>query len=223
MGLHDRWIHRLNSPHINTRQRQQGKEHMNEQQNATRPARSRFAFLRSDDGDMLMEALATMLIVALTIAAFSVAFVSVNQTQNRMQKNDIATQAARGVVEHAKSVDWDMLGYLPTDAGYAATFTDKGNTYETVTLNPAEVDPEVDRVKPTEEVTIRGTKVNIRTHVRRDGNGKSLLIFAQYRASGSTKTKTMRAHIAPDARSLSGAKTTGAAEQPADNHKWWGD
>lgn len=192
-------------------------------QNAT-PTRRWLAFLRSDNGDMLMESLATLLIAALTIASFSVAFVAVNQTQNRMQKNDIASQAARGVIEHAKSIDWDDLGYLATDPGYEPEFTHKGTTYQTVTLAPAEVDADVDRVMPTEEVTIRGTKVNIRTHIRRDGNGKTLLILARYGTRGdNSKTKVMSAYIAADARSLSGARNTGAERQPTDSHTWWGD
>lgn len=196
---------------------------MNAENENVKPARRWLSFLRSDNGDMLMESLATLIITALTIAAFSIAFVSVNKTQTSMQRNDIASQAARGVVEHAKSIDWGLLGFLPTDPGYRSSFSYNGTTYATATLNPADVDAEVDRVKPTETATIRGTTVSIRTDIRLDGNGKELIIRASYPHNGATKTKTVRAFIAPDARTASGAAKTGATLEPSDSHTWWGD
>lgn len=171
--------------------------------------------LRSDSGELLMESLGTLTVIAITLSAFSIAFIAMNQTQRTMHHGDIAAQAARGAIEQAKATDYNRLGFLTTDAGFRATVTEGPTTYNTVTITPADVVAGADRLLPQATTKIRGMDVTVRTDILATPKGREIIAAATYKSNGKTKTKTYKALVTPDLTTAAGAASSGVTEEPS--------
>ena len=118
-------------------------------------------FRRRDDGSLLVEAVVALALIAVLFAAFSQSSQSATQVQRTAQYSDIATQAAQGLIEQARSASWATVGFTGSEAGYTATGRD-GKPSVRVTLAP------MAGLVPTQIVTVNGLRLTLNTNVTWD-------------------------------------------------------
>ena len=110
-------------------------------------------------GNVLIEALVFMVVIAIAAAAFTVSATAGSKTQRSSASYDIASQASSGLLERAESLPWGDLGFADTDTGYTSSHDGRPTVRLT---NPASPD---DRIVPITETRIKGTDVEMVTHI----------------------------------------------------------
>ena len=177
------------------------------------------ARLSDDTGDVLMESLAALVIAAITIASFSIAFVNSTHTQRSQQFSDIASQAARGVIEQARSTEYALLGFVAAD-GAPSTFDGRPTV-----IAPAAT-AVTGRITPTQQVTVRGLQVTLNTNIVTSANtrGKDVHVQARYRVpNGETRIQEHVAYVAPAPAEPAAADVNGVTPMPSAGAEWYGD
>ena len=105
-----------------------------------------------DRGFSMFEVLVSMFMAALAITAVSLISVSTTKNQRASRSYDVATQAANGVVEVARSLQWKTVGFASIQPGYQGTYTDDTGVVRNTVSAPVGLPALV----PLSNVTVKG-------------------------------------------------------------------
>lgn len=105
-----------------------------------------------DRGFSMFEVLISMFMAALAITTVALISVSTTKNQRASRAYDVATQAANGMVEVARSLQWKAVGFASSQAGYQGTYTDDTN----VTRNTVSTSVGLSALTPLSNVTVKG-------------------------------------------------------------------
>lgn len=148
----------------------------------------------------VLEAIVFGMIAATAVVFFLTSTISSLNLQYDSASRDIGSQAARSVLEEAKSAPYAHLGFATTDANYRASWTHSGGTSSTITIP----DPgHTNRLMPVRTVTVAGRQVTLRTDIvaatAPSGAASSwpmklIGVTATWTTPGGTKTSTYTLH-----------------------------
>ncbi|BDZ52485.1 hypothetical protein GCM10025867_47260 (plasmid) [Frondihabitans sucicola] len=134
-----------------------------------------------DRGDILIEVLVVIVLLAITFSSFGQSAISANVSQRTAQYTDIATQFGQGVIEKAKSLQWKSLGFTTATSDYRAVGPAGQPTVNITDANVARVRDDatgrqVPALKPLDTVSAAaaGPVKNLQLVVRTDVTWKAL-------------------------------------------------
>lgn len=107
-----------------------------------------------DRGFSMFEVLISMFMAALAITTVALISVSTTKNQRASRAYDVATQAANGMVEVARSLQWKAVGFASSQPGYVGTYTDT-SVSPSVTRNTVSA-VGVSALVPLSNVTVKG-------------------------------------------------------------------
>ena len=121
-----------------------------------------------DRGDILIEVLVVIALIAVAFTSFGQSAISANMAQRTAQYTDVATQYGNGIIEKAKSLQWKNLGFPTSATDYRAVGPASQPTVNIATTDVAKAADGTAVLSPTSTATagpFSKVKLTLRTDV----------------------------------------------------------